>query len=501
MSRQALRGGGWQIAGGAWQAVLRLGASVVLARVLAPEAFGVLGMVLLICGLAGQLVVGSIVSGVIAKKRLEPVDTHAAFTLVALLQGAVFAAVFALAPVAESLTQTPGLAGALRLGSVTLLTAALGMAPTALLSRAMRFRAITAISALGVAVEMTLATTLVIGWELGAIGLIWAYVMADALMAALKIVAARWRPVFGFHKNALRYFVRFGAHQITTNGAAYLIVNADQVLIGVILGPQALGLYLFALRLPNLVYTRLAMPASGVVLPSLSRMGDDAPRVFLGYAKSARYLALGAFPLLAGLALLADPLVHLLWGDGWSAAVTPMRCLCAAAAIRTVACCCGSVFLCLNQTDLLMKLTLVKLPIFYALVGVAASLFGLNGAAMGVVLGCSLITLDLRVASRLAGVSLRQLASNLWPPCAAAAACGCVAMTVDQVTRGALAWPAPIGLTLAALAGATAYLSVLRVAFPQTLHEVRALIVPVATRSKSASDRVTDEHPELEAAA
>lgn len=499
LSHQALRGGGWRIAGGVWQAALRLGASIVLARVLAPEAFGVLGMVILICGLAGQFIVGGITSGMIAKTKLTQPQMHTAFALVATLQAILFVTIFTLAPFAESFFQTPQLTNALRIGAITLLTAALGMAPTAILSRAMRFGALTAISAVGVVVEMTLAILLTLQFNLGAIGLIYAFVIADAIMTLLKLATARWRPGLSLHPQALRYFAKFGAHQITAHGGAYLIVNADQFLIGAILGPNALGIYLFALRLPNLVYTRLAMPAASVVLPSLGQMQGDAPRIFLGYAKSARYLALLTFPLLAGLAVLAQPLVQILWGPNWIAAVIPMRILCVAAAIRTIACSCGSVFLSLNRTDLLMKNTLIKLPIFYAFVTFGAYFFGLNGAACAVAVGCSLIVIDQRAAARLTGVPLKQLAINLWPPATAATACAIAAMFINQ-TLATQIGIAP-ALTLAVLGGAAVYLLTLRLAFPHILNELRALITSPKQTQQTAGSLNVQNQADMEVAA
>ena len=377
----------WQIAGGGWQTLVRLGASVYLARALTPSDFGLFGMGLLYQELLVTALSFGFGTGLIVKKDLSEEDLSTAFWLSCTVRIIIFLVVFLSAPVAALFWKEPRVEPVIRVVSLTLLFQIIGMVPGTLATKHLQFKKINIIRAVAIMLESTTAIILVAFTGLT----YWALVIGMILNAlfynaALWISSSCWLPKFNFCKGSFRYLFRFGFYTWLFGVANYLKQNVDYFLVGILLGSYQLGLYEFAYRLPHLVLDRVSRPVGDVLFPALSKIQDDNEKLFNNYVNAVKYVCLICYPILFILAATSDILVPFFWGDQWLPIVIPLQILCLCAALRLLFQPMGHIFYCKNRPDIPYKTSLIVLVFTIIIVGLLGHFYGLIGVASGMLL-------------------------------------------------------------------------------------------------------------------
>ena len=470
-TRSAGRGALWQILGGGWQTVVRLGASTILARALSPEDFGILGMALLVRELITHIGALGMGAGIIAKKDVSEDDLCTCFWTMAGVRFVLFIATFAIAPFAAAFFDTPKVTWVLRAVSLTFLFSIFSSVSATLLQKQLRFGNLVIINGLSALVESAVAVTLVLLTDLHYWALICAMLVSSLFLHLTIFVWSKWRPRFKFSHNSFRYLFHYGINNLGFSIVNYFHQNIDYLLVGRLLGTTSLGFYQFAYQIPHMILDRFARPVGGVVFPALSKVQDSNERLIAGYVKAAKYIALGAFPALGGLAVLADLTVTVLWGEKWLPIVIPLRMLCLCAAIRCSMQPLGSIFLCKNRPDIPFKFGLVRLVFTFFVVSILGYLYGLNGVAGGMLVSTLPSVYILFFAFKMTESSPVKLLSALWAPMAASAA----SMLCAYGARlglghfGLAQWGVLLG---SVLIGAIGYAVCLFVAFSATTREI-----------------------------
>lgn len=478
LTQKAGRSAVSQLIGGGSVTVIRLVASVFLARALTPTDFGLIGMAVLLREFV--FVLGSIdmVSGIVVKDDLKEEDLCTFFWSMAALRVLMFLSAFFGAPLAIYLFDDPRVVDVLRAISFTFLLNIMAVAAYAILSKKMKFFYTNITSVLSVLIESLLAVVLVLFTDLGYWALVVSMLVQAFISNAALMLLARWFPKFKFSRESFRYLFRFGINNLGAYITRYLRQNLDYILVGRLLGTKSLGLYEFAYRIPDLVLTRISRPVGAVVMPALSHIKNDNHQLVLGYTNVVTNICLIIFPLLFGLAAVADIAVPLLWGNQWLTVITPLRLLCLCAALRLIPENIGAVFNCKNRPDLPFKISLVGLIWTAVVVSVLGSMYGLNGVAVAMVLSVIPSYVSLIIASRLLQLRL-PIFKALTPSFVSATACGLGAYAVSCFLN---AVELPLGwiLPLAIIFGAIVYIFMLYFFFPKTVSDALVLLKKIA---------------------
>lgn len=303
----------------------------VLAAILNPRAYGVIAL-----GLVWVLFVQTLlqVGPTLAVIQHEDVtDEHydvAFWTMIggAVLLGGVFAA---LSPLWAAYNSLPELVPVcLALAPLVLIRASV-VIPDAILRRGMQMRVI-AIRGLVAAAAGGVAGIAFAVAGFGVWALVAQQVTNEVVYAVILWAVTRWRPRLRWSARALRDLRGTSVNSLLSSLGVFGASRADALVMGAYFVPQVLGLYRFALRLPQMVVDVTARGTQQVALPDLSRHGRD-PAVFAH--RLSRLIHVGVvlgFPLLGVLAGVTRPLLGLI-GDQWDQAVVPMRVLCAVSAV------------------------------------------------------------------------------------------------------------------------------------------------------------------------
>jgi PST family polysaccharide transporter len=415
IKRQAVRGASFQTIGGIIQVIIRLAGSMILARLLTPADFGIFALTTLVFGLFSQFSLLAAPQAIVAKRNISQKQLNSIFVLNMAVHLIISIIIFITSNYIGFFYDEPRLGEILKVISILTLIKGLSKVSGTLLTRNMQFYYINIVGIISAIVEVGVAIIVVIYYQHNFWGLVWGLVTAEVIMAILLIVAAQWKPTFSFSINAFIYFLRYGMHLTGENIAIYLRQNIDYFVIGKLLGANALGIYSFAYRIPNLVNARLIGPASGVIIPYMSKLKDDEQiiRASLTFTKFITYFG---FLLLLILFVLAKPIILLMWGEQWNDAIEPMKVLIFASAINMLGLALGSVFLKKSRPDLLFKAAVVKLPITLIIVLGMGYIAGLMGIAFGIALSEMLaFIISFIYLKKIVQISTFEFLKNIFP--------------------------------------------------------------------------------------
>lgn len=288
----------------------------ILARLLLPSDYGLLGMVTTLFALLSIVGDMGLSWATIQRKDLTQAQSHNLFWINTATGVLMSIVVVILAPVlADFYGEARLLPVAMVLG-VTFAFGGLGGQPLSLMRRQLKFKQLTLIQmgqyVAGAGVALALAA-------LGA-GY-WALVAQNVSGSLLRIVLAfylsGYRPRPPQRGVGTMQLLRFGGYLTGSGFLIYFQRNLDNVLIGKVLGVEELGYYsraYFLMMLPSIL---AAGTLSSVMTPALSALQGEPARFGAAYRKAARWLAVVSFPVAAGLALVSDEAIRLVYGEQW----------------------------------------------------------------------------------------------------------------------------------------------------------------------------------------
>ena len=315
--------------------LLRLGALMILARLLGPKDFGLMGMVTAFTGVLGLFRDFGLSAAAVQHTTITEQQMSTLFWVNVLLGALLSLVALAMAPIIAAFYHEPQLFGVTAvLASVFLFNAA-GIQHSALLQRQMRFTALAAISIVSSIVGIAIALG---GAEAG-----YGYWALTAIPVASSVVGSigawlttGWVPGMPRRWTGIRRMLQFGG-TLTLNGlVAYVAYNAEKVMIGRFWGADAIGIYGRAYQLVTLPTDNLNSAVGEVAFSALSRLQNDPIR-FKGYFLKGFSLVMGlTLPITIACALFADDVVYCLLGPKWKDAAAIVRLLAPTIAIFAI---------------------------------------------------------------------------------------------------------------------------------------------------------------------
>ena len=475
LAQKAGRSALLQIGGGGWQTIVRLGASTILARQLDPYDFGLFGMALLVSELIMVLTNLGMGTGIVAKKDVNEKDLNTCFWTMVGVRAVMFLLIEACAPLAALYFNDPRVLNVVRVVGVNFLFSIPSVVANALLIKELRFKALVLVRCLSVLLESLFAVFLVLVTDLRYWSLVLSMLVASLLAESTIFFISGWRPRFMFDKESFRYLFRYGINGIGFSITSYLHQNIDYLIVGRMLGTASLGLYEFAYKIPHLVLDRISRPVGGVVFPTLSKVQDDDKKLIGGFIKAVKYVTLLVYPILGGLAVVAEPLVHLMWGEKWLPIVVPMQILCLRAAIYCSIQPVGSIFLCKDRPDIPFKFSLVTVWFTVATVGIGGYYFGIIGIAVGMVVSTLPYGYILYLAFKMTRSSILSFCKALFPATTATLICMFWSYGAINSMEGVIHYPL-LTIAFALLAGMFGYVATFFCFFKKDKNEIIKMI-------------------------
>ena len=347
---RSVRGGAVTITAQAAKFVLRMGSTVVLARLLAPEDYGLLGMATVIIGFVELFKDLGLSAATVQKEQIDHQQVSTLFWINLALSCLVGLTVAAIAPAVAWFYQEPRLAGITLALSTSFLFSGLTVQHQALLQRQMQFATLAKIDIASMVVSV-IAAVVAAWYGLG----YWALVLMQIAMAITNAVlvwmTCNWRPGKPLKAAGVRSMLAFGGNLTGFRLVNYFSRNLDNVLIGRYWGSQELGLYAKAYQLVLLPIQQINSPVNNVALPALSSLQNDPEKYCRYYYKAILLITTLGMPIVCFMFAAADRVILLMLGEQWLDIVPIFRFLMPAAFIGTFNVADGWVYQSLGRTD------------------------------------------------------------------------------------------------------------------------------------------------------
>src|ERR1039457_6477459 len=326
LKQRTIRGGFAKICSQGANFLLRMGSLMIMARLLDPKDFGLVGMVTAVIGVFSVFRDFGLSAAAVQRTSVTEEQSSTLFWI-NLLVGAVLGLLaLAMAPFVVAFYHEQRLFGVTAVLATAFLFNAAGVQHTALLERRMRF---TALSIIDIC-SLSVSTAIGIGMATHGFGY-WALVVNTTVTPLVCTIClwltTRWVPGRPRKQVGIRSMMRFGG-TLTLNGLVmYIASNLDKVLLGRFWGVDALGIYGRAYQLINIPTDNLNFAAGEVAFSALSRLQDDPSRLKRYFLAGYSVVLALTFPMTVACALFADDMIFVVLGPKWSAAAPIFRLL------------------------------------------------------------------------------------------------------------------------------------------------------------------------------
>ncbi|RDI26793.1 PST family polysaccharide transporter [Rhodococcus sp. AG1013] len=453
----AARGAAVTLAGQAVKFGIQFGGIIVLARLLSPEAFGLVAMVTAVVGVGEVLRDFGLSSAAVQAKSLTPGQRSNLFWINSAIGAALSVGVVLCAPLIAGLYGEPRLEAVARVLAVTFLLNGLTTQFRANMTRQLKFGKLAVADIVAQACGLGVG----IGMALGGAGY-WAIVgqqVAQAVLTlALTAVLGRWAPGCPQRREEMRGLLSFGWNLMGTQLLQYTSKNIDSVIVGHQFGATSLGYYNRAGQIVNGPLNQLNVPASTVALPILSRLQDDRPRYRNFILRGQTALMSLVVAVFLFLSALAEPFVEILLGTEWLASVDIFRLIAIGAAFQGASYATYWVFTSKGLTRSMLRYAVVARTISIALL-FGGAWFGVTGVAAAYALGIAITwPLGLYWTSRISDAPVWEMFTNGLRTLAVYTAAAVVAYLAARSLSNPIA---EVGVGAAAMAGAAAVMAIL----------------------------------------
>lgn len=404
-----------------WKFVERVGVngitfaiSLVLARILMPEDYGVLALLTIFIHVATALIDGGFISSLIQKKDTTQLDYCSVFWFSFLFSCSCYFVLFFLAPFIATFYNKQILVPVLRVVSLTLIIKVFQCIPFALVNKKIDFKTTARVSFISNITSGMLAIILAYK-NFGVWALVIQQLMAALLSVFIYIFITKWIPKFQFSLHSLKALFDFGSKMMFLGFSSAVFDNVYGIVIGKKFDSTALGIYNRGDAFPRLIVCNVSGAMENVIFPTLTHYNEDKEKAL---SIVRRFVALSSYcimPLMFGLAAIAKPMVMVLLTEKWIESVFFLRVACIVWATDPLKGVSFSTLYAFGKSDTALKFTLLR----YFLVMIALFItmnLGLKIMAIGYAVAYTISRfLDFIPLSRLLDYRFNRIIGDILP--------------------------------------------------------------------------------------
>ena len=352
--------------------------TIILARLLSPEDFGLIAMIIVLTGFADVLSELGFGAALIQRKEIDSAHLSSVFWL-NLATGSLLTVFFiAAAPLISSFYREPLLKPVTMILSLNFMVGSFKIVQLSLLQRKMAFKTIARIEIISVIVSGIAAISMAVS-GFGVWSLVARVLLFTVISMMLTWVFSDWRPEVLWDKKSLKDLMGFSSHYLGFNVLNYWIRNIDNLIVGRFIGSRALGIYSRAYTLMVMPVSQVSAVITRVMFPALSSIQDEKEKVKGIYLRAIKMIALITFPIMVIFFVLAEPMILVLLGDKWSGVILILQILAFEGIRQVVGTTVGWIYNSQGRTDIQFKW-----GVFSGIVRLTAFIIGLRWGIVGV---------------------------------------------------------------------------------------------------------------------
>jgi PST family polysaccharide transporter/lipopolysaccharide exporter len=391
---------------------------IVLARLLAPRDFGLVGIALLTLGATKRFTDIGLNAALIQQKE-ENVDSYLDTTwCLEIARGIfIFGVLFAMAPVIAQVFGEPSAQPVIRVLALAPVLYGLRNPGVVYFKKNLEFHKDFIYKTSGGVAQFVVGVTYALYSPT-----VWALVVASLSRPSIKLVLSyvlhEYRPWPSFDVDAARELIDFGKWITGASIINWLYAQGDDAFIGWYLSATALGFYQYAYRMADTPATEVSGVISQITFPAYSAIQEDIDELRRALLQSTRFTAFLAFPISFGIVLITPSFVRAILGADWTPMILTMQILAMYGLMHAITRNFGAVWKALGRPDMIFKLGALRVACIAIVIWPATALWGIEGTALTVtgIYLFPMLPLDVYLAARLVdGKSIQLYREYLYP--------------------------------------------------------------------------------------
>lgn len=358
--------------------------TVILARLLLPEQFGLIGMLAIFIAISRTFLDSGFGAALIQKKDTTQSDYSTVFYFNIVIGLLSFAILYFTAPLIATFYEKSQLIALTRFIGLSIVINSFGLIQNTILIKKIDFKTLTKVNLLSVFLSGCIAILMALK-GFGVWSLAVHVVSMNFFVTILLWFFNNWRPTLEFSKKAFKNLFSYGSKLLASSLINTIFQNIYLVVIGKTFAARQLGFYTQANRLKDYPSRNLYNIFQRVTFPVFSKIQDENSRLKKGYKNIIKTLTFINFPLMLGLIVVADPLIRVLLTEKWLPAVPYFQLLCIVGFLYPIQSLNLNIIKVKGRSDLFLKLEIIK-KIIIALAIVICLQFGILALIIGQVI-------------------------------------------------------------------------------------------------------------------
>ncbi len=354
---------------------------IILANLLSPKDFGMFAMLTIFIAISQTFIDSGFDNALIQKNDVTDSDYSTVFYFNIIIAVVIYIILFFAAPYVADFYNTPVLELVMRVVCFSLVFSSFGLIQFVKFKIDMDFKSIANVVLIANLLSSVIAIIMaMLGYEIWALV---AQIMGLYFFRTLFFwIKSSWRPKWHFSFKSFKSMFSFGSKLLMAGLLNEVFENIYNVVIGRMFPAASLGFFDQAKKMQNIPITTLAKIVGNVTLPAFSKVQNQKEKLQYGFDKSIKFQSFLSFPMMAGLAVVAEPVISFLIGDKWLPCVPYLQLMCIAGMIYTLHTSNLNILVVKGRSDLFLKLEIIKKIII-----VIAIIIGLNWGILGLVIG------------------------------------------------------------------------------------------------------------------
>jgi len=385
LSQRAVRSGFWVFSLRIIQQLFNLSRLIILARILAPHDFGVLGIALLTMATLETFSQTGFQVALIQKK--EDIKSHldAAWTVLILRGFILFAILYLIAPYAAFFFNAPEAKPIIQVIGFSVLLQAFTNIGVIYFQKELEFNKEFIYQFAGTLADFIVAFSAVLILR-NVWALVFGLLAGNFIRFVVSYLIHPYRPNLSSDLGKAKELFGFGKWILGSSILIFLITQGDDIFVGKLLGVAALGFYQLAYRISNMPAIEIAHMISSVTFPAYSKLQDDLPKLREAYLRTLEFTAFLSVPIAGLIFILASDFTMIFLGDKWMPMVTAMQILCIFGMTRAINSAIAPYFAAIGQPRINTKVSAAQLILMSIIIYPLTKSMGISGTAIAVTL-------------------------------------------------------------------------------------------------------------------
>ena len=348
--------------------------SIILARLLTPNHYGIISIVMIFITLCNAFVSGGFGNALVQKKDADRMDFNTMLICSIVLSCILYVILFVCAPMIATFYDIPLLKNVIRVLGVRIPLSGINSIQQAKIQKELKFKKFFWATFIGTIISAIVGITMAY-WGFGVWALVSQYLTNTSIDTLVLFLIDRWDIRFEFSFARARKLLKYGWKVLVTTVVFTVEGDIRSLIIGKVFGSEDLAYYDQGNKFPNLIVTNVNSSIGKVLFPTMSIYQDDLKRLKDISRRAISVSACIIMPLLVGLISVADNFVVVLLTEKWLPCVPYLRLLCIVFMFRPLTTTCQQAIMAIGRSDVTLKIEIIINVVAITLLCIAVLVF------------------------------------------------------------------------------------------------------------------------------